>query len=137
MATTTLTAPTGLSDGAVVQTEFGNYTVSGGQATVDSRAVGSLLAAGWKVEDGDVSAKLVFRGGRYTATADDNTANAATIPSGLSAITAFGVGIRRSNIQMPSATISESAGAITVADNSSTFVLGTGDVIDWWALGTL
>lgn len=139
MSTTKLLAPATLSDGAVVQTEYGNYAVANGTATVDSRAVGDLINAGWRVWDDDLAANKALRAGAYTTTAGDNTANTVSIPTGLTSIDAI-VGLtilRAGKVLTNLAAVSVSAGNIVVADNSTDFVLGTGDVIHWGAIGVL
>lgn len=151
MSTTKMTAPAGLSDGAVVQTEFGSYTVSSGTATVDSRVVAGLMAAGWAVFDGAAGASGVsdesrldalealplVNGGSHTVSAGENTANAAVIDTGFDDLVSFNVQILRSGIDVTAdAAISATDGSITVADNSTDYVLGTGDVINWIAIGT-
>jgi hypothetical protein len=78
-----------------------------------------------------------LKGGTYTVTSDDDTANTKTIATGLSTISSANVQVLRTNVAMYSETITYSAGNITVADNGATYVLTTGDVINWIAVGGL
>ena len=77
------------------------------------------------------------KGGLYEVIADDDTANSKTIVTGLSTITSKQVQIMRANVVVTGdAVITKSAGSITVADGS-TYVLTTGDIIEWSAIGGL
>lgn len=134
---TTLKVPASISQ-ATVQTEYGNYKVAAdGTVSVDSRAVPSLIAAGYVQQDDDLPAGSLIKAGIYTATADDATANTTAIVTGLSTISAMSVMILRASISLPSAGVSKANGTITVADNASTYVLTAGDLIHWIAVGTV
>lgn len=73
MTTTVLNVPAGVT-GGIVQTEYGNYAVSDGQVTVDSRVVTSLLGAGFQLPpDAAPPATVVAQGepAPYSETAAD------------------------------------------------------------------
>lgn len=77
-----------------------------------------------------------IKGGLYEVIADDDTANTKTITTGLSTITSATIQVLRANVALYGETITFSAGNITVADGSP-YVLTTGDVIRWIAIGSL
>ena len=82
MTTTTLNVPDGVV--GTVQTEFGNYAVTDGQVTVDSRVVAPLLNAGFTLPpDAAPPATVVAEGDpvAYSETASDISA----------ALVAFGI----------------------------------------------
>lgn len=70
-------------------------------------------------------------GGTYTVTADDDTANTVAIDTGRT-INGFVVSILRSGkIIDNAAAVSAATTILTVADNSSSYVLTAGDVINY------
>jgi hypothetical protein len=74
--------------------------------------------------------------GCYTVVAADDTANTVDINSALTSITAAIVQITRSGKVVSSdPAVSFTGGVLTVA-NGSTYVLTTGDVLCWIAIGT-
>lgn len=83
MTTVTLNVPAGVT--GVVQTEFGNYAVTDGQVTVDSRVASALINAGFQVQaDPTPPATIVAQGAaaaEYSETAADLAA----------ALVAFGI----------------------------------------------
>lgn len=101
----------------------------------------ALEAAG---ADGDViemlrvPAQVPMKAGSYTAIAADATANTTSIATGLSSINTFAVQILRSGVPIHTdQAVSASSGSLVVADGGATYVLTTGDVIKWWAVGAL
>lgn len=83
---------------------------------------------------GTASGKKVH-GAAYTVVADDDTAGTVTIATGVT-IAAKIVQVFRANIDVTGdAVISTSAANLTVADGA-TFVLTTGDVINYFVFGT-
>lgn len=73
--------------------------------------------------------------GSYTVVAADDTANTVALDTGLSSITVALVQVVRSGKASTSdAAVSWSGGTLTVADGS-TYVLTTGDVLNWIAVG--
>jgi hypothetical protein len=71
--------------------------------------------------------------GNYTVVAGDDTANTKSIATGLTAITGFIVQVYRADILMSSIKVVATDGNLVVSDNSSTYVLTTGDKIYWTA----
>ena len=69
--------------------------------------------------------------GVHTVTAAEASANKAEIDTGMAGATGFIVQVLRSGIVLGSAKASFAAGVISVEDNSSTYVVTTGDVISW------
>jgi hypothetical protein len=69
--------------------------------------------------------------GTYTVVAGDDTANTKSIATGLTAITGFIVQVYRADILMSSIKVTKSNGNLIVSDNSTTYVLTTGDVINY------
>lgn len=77
------------------------------------------------------------KAGSYTVVADDDTANSKTIATGLSSIVSAQIQVLRANVVQYGETFTISAGSITIADNGEVYVLTTGDVINWIAVGGL
>ncbi len=74
--------------------------------------------------------------GRHTVTAGEDTAGTCAIATGAATITAQDVQILRSGaVATGNAAVSVSSATLTVADGA-TYVLTTGDVINWIAVGT-
>lgn len=137
MTTTKLLAPAGSAHGSC-ETPFGKYIVGADNTvTVDSRAVSDLLNAGFLPFDDDLPAGTSLKSGSYVMTAGDATADAATINTGLDPVTSFVVSIRRAGVDVTNlADITEADGVITIADNSTDYVVTAGDVANWIATGT-
>lgn len=99
----------------------------------------AVSAAGATVTSVDVKlgqTSNAVLGGSYTAVAGDATANTLDIVTGLTAIASAVVQIRRADIDVTSlADISWTGGTITVADNSTDYVITADDVITWIAFG--
>ncbi len=138
MSTTKLLAPAA-SANTTIQSEFGNYTVAADRTvTVDSRLIDELLGAGYSVFDDDLPTGKSVLGGSVTVSAGQDTANEAVIVTGLASVVSFVVQILRAGIDVTNkADISEATGSITVADNSTDYVLTAGDVINWIAIGAI
>lgn len=85
---------------------------------------------------GNVIPKVVS--GSYTVTAGDQTATAATIPTGLTTVSGQIVQILRSNVDVQSdAAITHSGGNVVVTHGAATYTLTAGDVVNWIAYGTV
>lgn len=70
-------------------------------------------------------------GGRYVADADDDTANAITINTGVINATVFFVQIFRSGANvLDAAVVTLSAGVLTITDGG-TYAATTADVVNW------
>lgn len=119
--------------GAVHREQGGDLltVASGGSINVESG--GSIVlesGASLTVNEGALSAVPIFTGS-YTAVADDATADAATIDTGLDSVGGFIVQIYRSDVIVTAdADISEADGVITVADGAATYAVTAGDVIN-------
>lgn len=74
-------------------------------------------------------------GGSHTVTSGEASAHAAVIDTGLTTVDTFIVQITRAGVVLAEADVSEALGSITVADNSTDYVVTTGDVINWIAYG--
>jgi hypothetical protein len=73
--------------------------------------------------------------GSYTVVAGDDTANTVDIDTKLSSVTTAVVQvIRAGKVATGDAAVSFAAGVLTVA-NGATYVLTTGDVLNWIAVG--
>lgn len=70
-------------------------------------------------------------GGTYTADADDDTANAITITTGIVDATVFFVQIFRSGANvLDAAVVTLASGVLTITDGG-TYAATTGDVVNW------
>ena len=134
-----------------------NYKEQGGDRTVIGGALDIVSGGELDVEDGAAfklagvqvtasAAQLNAAGGNagtvkagsYTADGDDDTAGTLDIDTGLSSVTSYSVQILRSGVPIFSdQAISESSGTITVADGGATYVITSGDVINWNAVGVV
>lgn len=72
------------------------------------------------------------RGGRHVVTAAEETANAASIATGLVAATVFFVQIFRAGADVTvDAVVTLTAGVLAVADGGATYSVTENDVINW------
>jgi len=69
--------------------------------------------------------------GTYTAVADDQTAGTLDIDGGVATATGFIVQVFRSDILLANYDASLVAGVLTIATNSTDYVVTTGDVINY------
>jgi hypothetical protein len=75
---------------------------------------------------------LSVKSGTYTMVAADQTAGSKAIATGLGKnITGFMVQIYRANVLVSGATITKSSANLTIATNGSTYVVTTGDVVNY------
>lgn len=95
------------------------------QGTTIGTAIGALETA--------ATAAAGLKKGTYTVVADDDTANSKSIATGLAAIAGFIVQVYRAGVVQSSIKVTVSSGNLVVADNAATYVLTTGDVINWMA----
>lgn len=108
-----------------------NTTLVAGQFAVFEN-IGGMV---W--QRADVGQEPAFRAGKYTAVADDASNDSVAIATGLNTIVTAQVMILRGNKCMTDdATITFTGGTLTIADNSTAYVLTTGDVIHWLVTGT-
>lgn len=125
-------------NGALVYLTAGGATqevVSGGAINVASGGAVNI-ASGGSLKYNTVAFTGAVVGGSYSVTAGDDTANTKAITTGLSTITTQVVQVLRSGKNVASdIAISVSGGTLTVADGS-TYVLTSGDVIKWIAVGS-
>lgn len=112
-----------------------HFEQGGSTLTVESGGAIAVKTGGSITYNG-VANTGVVKGGSYTVTAGDDTANTTAITTGLSSITTFDVKVIRSGKNVASDTsLSASGGTLTVADGSS-YTLTNGDVIKWIAIGS-
>ncbi len=135
MSTTKLVAPAG-SAGRQITTAYGNYTVASDlTVTVDSRAVGDLLNAGYVLFSDDLPVGKAVVAGSHTVTSDEATANAVVIATGLTTIdVALAQVLNAGNVATSDADITWADGDLTIADGS-TYNTVAGYVINWVAYG--
>lgn len=108
---------------------------SGGTVTIQSGGTLAVSAASGLTIAGVANTGAV-RGTAATVSAGEDTANTKSITTGFSTITAKVVQILRSNVPVTGdAVITVSGGTLTVADGA-TYVLTSGDVINWIAVGS-
>lgn len=92
-----------------------------------------IYGAGW-LKDLNDNLDLIGGNGAYTCVTADDTANEATIDTGVASADACLVQIYRSGVNVTGdAAISIAAGVITVADGASTYDVTAGDIIVYWA----
>lgn len=76
------------------------------------------------------------RAGSYTATADD--ANDMDIVTGLDVVTFYNADVFRAGVKVTEdAVFSEATGTITIADGGATYSVTEGDIVKWFAVGTI
>ena len=71
--------------------------------------------------------------GTHLVTAGEETAGTLDIVTGLAAIVGFVVQVYRADILLDSYTVTAATGTLTVADNSTTYVVTENDVINYIA----
>ena len=88
--------------------------------------MGHLRGVDWK--------NRVPVGGRYVADADDDTANAITIDTGIVDATVFFVQVFRSGADvLDAAVVTLASGVLTITDGG-TYAATTADVVNWLVL---
>jgi hypothetical protein len=121
----------------------GTLEVAGVEITADTLAMDDLTASAAELNQLDnlsnpvasttASKKIV--GGSASVSAGDDTANTKTIATGITVVTAIVQVIRSGKVVSSDAAVSFSAGNLVVADGSS-YVLTSGDTINWVAFGS-
>lgn len=139
MAADTTIQGTGLQrrqDGTTALPSGGSLDIeSGGALKIAGTDKTSTLAAAVANPMASTASGKKFVGGSHSVTAGEDTANTTTIATGITAVSAAGVQIVRSGKVVSSdPAVSFSAGNLVVADGSS-YVLTSGDVLNWWAFG--
>ena len=92
--------------------------------TANTYGLGTIIAALEASIDGEVK-------GTHAVTADEETAGTLDIDSGLDSIEGFLVQVYRSDILLDSYDVSVSEGTLTVATNSTDYVVTEADVINY------
>lgn len=110
-----------------------NYEEQGGNVWVVGGKLNILAGGSMQLNGVDVG---LIVGGSHTVTAGEQTAGTLNIATGLTSIGAQIVQIIRSGNEVNGAAISASGANIVVATNGATYVVTTGDVINWLAIGT-
>lgn len=84
-----------------------------------------------------IASGLQVKGGTYTQTADDASADIATITTGLSVVLGFSVVLVSSAdaLNGTDAVVAKSGGDITVADGGATYAVTDGHKVHWVAVG--
>lgn len=94
----------------------------------------TLLGTAVQTAQTDITALqgLAVKSGTYTMLSADQTAGSKAIATGLGKnITGFMVQIYRSNVLVSGATTTKSSANLTIATNGSTYVVTTGDVVNY------
>jgi len=79
---------------------------------------------------------LTLSAGRYTVVADDDTANTVGLATGLGVIVSHVVQVLRAGIPILGDGLVTTTGGTIALSDGATYVLTTGDVINWIAVGT-
>lgn len=139
MSTTKLVSPADTVVGSVIQTEYGNYTIaSDGTVVVDSRVVTALIGAGYVLFSDDLPIGKAVTAGSHVTTAEEASANAVAIDTGLSNIDTVIVQVldAGNNVVTADADITNADGTVTIADGT-TYNTVAGQAINWIAYGTI
>ena len=138
------------ADSALPSASFTDAAVSGKLITGFVSGAGAVAATDTILEavnklDGNIALKAnsadasgIVKAGAYTVVADDDTANSKTIATGLSSIVSMQITVLRAGARVNSdEIITMGSGNLTISDGGATYVLTTGDVIYWIAVGAL